>query len=207
MTNDTNGASGYASPMVLMHWLMLILIAIVYALMELKTFAARGSDLRVNMAALHYLCGLLVFALVWVRMALRMFSRVPPIEPAPPAWQEAGAKLLHAVLYAMMIGLPLLGWLALSAKGKPVHLFVFDLPFPIEPDDALARQLKELHESIAKAGYAAIGLHAAAALFHHYVKRDNTLTRILPSRWRRSVTRGSRRVPRSSAPSASPHHK
>jgi cytochrome b561 len=151
----------------------------------MKSFAARGSDLRLNMATLHYLLGLFVFVLVWFRLALRLAGHVPPILPALPGWQETVAKALHGILYAVMIGLPVLGWLALSAKGKPVHLFVFDLAFPIEPDDALARQFKQLHETIAKVGYAAIGLHAAAALFHHYVKRDSTLTRMLPRRFRR----------------------
>ena len=50
--------------------------------------------------------------------------------------------------------------------------------------DGLARQLKQLHVIVANAGYFAIGMHAAFALFHHYVKRDNTLTRMLPQRWR-----------------------
>ena len=181
----THSKTGYASPIILMHWLMLILIAFGYALMELKSFAPRGSDLRLNMASLHYLLGLLVFMLVWARLVLRMAGgQVPPIEPAPSSWQTAFEKAMHGLLYVFMIGLPLLGWLALSAKGKPVHLFIFDLPFPIEPDDALARQLKKLHETIANAGYFAIGLHAAAALFHHYVKRDATLRRMLPQRWR-----------------------
>ena len=180
----TNSKTGYAAPMILMHWLMLVLIAAVYALMELKSIAARGSDLRLNMAALHYLLGLLVFALVWARLGLHLRSQVPSIEPAPPAWQDLSAKAVHWFLYALMICLPVLGWLALSAKGRPVHLFVFDLPFPIGPDEALARRLKELHETLAKVGYGAIGLHASAALFHHYVKRDNTLSRMLPLRFR-----------------------
>ena len=163
---------------------MLILIAVVYALMELKSMAQRGSDLRLNMAALHYLLGLSVFALLWARLALRMTSKVPPIEPPPAAWENAFAMGMHWFFYAFLIVLPLLGWFALSAKGKPVHLFLFDLPFPIGPDDALARQLKEVHETLAKVGYFAIGLHAAAALFHHYIKHDSTLKRMLPRRWR-----------------------
>lgn len=170
--------------MILMHWMMFILVAAGYALMELKSFAPRGSDLRLNMATLHYLLGLFVFTLVWARLVLRLTATVPPIRPTLPAWQAVFAKAMHWMLYVFMIAMPLLGWLALSAKGRPVHLFFFDLPFPIEKDDGLARQLKQLHGIVANAGYFAIGLHAAFALFHHYVKRDNTLTRMLPQRWR-----------------------
>ena len=179
-----NRKTGYAAPMVFMHWLMLILIAAGYALMELKSLAPRGSDLRLNMSNLHYLLGLSVLGLVWLRLALRMAGTVPPIEPAPVAWESALAKAIHGFFYAFMVVLPLLGWLALSAKGRPVHLFVFDLPFLIGPDEAWARRLKEIHETVANVGYVAIGLHAAAALLHHYVKRDNTLRRMLPGRWR-----------------------
>lgn len=182
--NYTNNKTGYAFLTILLHWLMLIIVAFAYALMELKSFAPRGSDLRLNMASLHYLLGLSVFALVWVRLALRMTGEVPPIEPNPAIWENVFAKAIHWFFYAFMIGLPLLGWLALSAKGKPVHLFVFDLPFLIATDDALARLLKDLHETLASVGYFAIGLHAAAALFHHYQKHDNTLRRMLPQQWR-----------------------
>jgi superoxide oxidase len=180
----TENKTGYATSMMLMHWLTLILIAVAYALMELKSLAPRGSDLRSSMATLHYLLGLVVFALVWVRLILRMVNPIPPIEPPPAAWENAFAKLMICLLYVLMIALPLLGWMALSANGKPVQLFVFDLPFPIEPDRDLARQLKQFHEWIAKAGYVAIGIHAAAALFHHYVRRDTALKRMLPRPWR-----------------------
>ena len=172
----------YSAPIIVLHWLMFVLVAASFALMELKTFAPRGSDLRGNMAVLHYAFGLIVFALTGVRLVLRLGAVVPSIEPALPVWQARIAKILHGLLYAFMIILPVLGWLALSAKGRPVHLFFFDLPFPVEPDDDLARQLKQLHETIAKVGYFLIGLHAAAALFHHYVRRDDTLERMLPRR-------------------------
>jgi cytochrome b561 len=81
-----------------------------------------------------------------------------------------------------MIAMPLLGWLALSAKGAPVSLFGLPLPALIGPSKALARNMKQIHETIATAGYFLIGLHAAAALFHHYVVHDNTLVRMLPAR-------------------------
>jgi cytochrome b561 len=152
--------------------------------MELKSFAPRGSDLRSNMAALHYLLGLLVLMLAFARLVVRMTATIPPTEPAVSAFQSAFAKTMHGFLYAFLIAMPVLGWLALSAKGRSVHLFFFDLPFPIDTDDGLARQLKQWHEYIANAGYFAIGLHAAFALFHHYVKRDTTLKRMLPKRWR-----------------------
>ena len=99
----------------------------------------------------------------------------PAIEPVPPRWQALLAKAAHFALYGLMIVLPLSGWLMLSAGGKPIPFFAWELPPLVAPSKSLARRLQEVHEAIASAGYALIGLHAAAALFHHYLLRDNTL--------------------------------
>jgi cytochrome b561 len=81
-----------------------------------------------------------------------------------------------------MIALPLIGWIMLSADGKPIPFFGLTLPPLIGPNEGLAEQLEELHETIGTLGYWLIGLHAMAALFHHYVLRDATLSRMLPAR-------------------------
>ncbi|MEO7338831.1 MAG: cytochrome b/b6 domain-containing protein, partial [Caldimonas sp.] len=75
-----------------------------------------------------------------------------------------------------------LGWLTLSAEGKLVPFFGLQLPALVDESKSIAGWAKELHETGGTVGYFLIGLHAAAALFHHYVVRDNTLRRMLPSR-------------------------
>jgi cytochrome b561 len=177
-------AVGYAAPTIWIHWLMLVLIATTCALMELKSLAPRGSAVRVNMALMHYFLGLLIFALAWPRLLGHITGNTPPITPTPPVWQATLAKATHGFLYVYLIALPVLGYLALSAAGKPVHLFFFDLPLLIEPDKALGKQLKDLHETGAAIGYFLIGMHAAAALYHHYKVRDDTLRRMLPKQLR-----------------------
>jgi cytochrome b561 len=125
--------------------------------------------------------GLSVLALVVVRLCVRWVAgAAPPIEPPMPRWPALLARLMHVALYALMIAAPLLGWLALSTAGKPVNLFGFALPLLTGTNEALAHPLKDLHETLATAGYALIGLHAAAALLHHYVIHDNTFVRMLP---------------------------
>ncbi|MCY1376223.1 Cytochrome b561 [compost metagenome] len=89
---------------------------------------------------------------------------------------------MHAALYVFMVGMPLAGWLYLSAKGKPVPFFGLELPALMGTDPEAAAWIKEVHETVGVAGYWFIGLHAAAALFHHHVIKDNTLLRMLPSR-------------------------
>lgn len=80
-----------------------------------------------------------------------------------------------------MVGMPLAGWLLLSAAGKPIPFFGLQLPALIGESKDLAGVIKEIHEIGGTVGYFLIGLHAAAALFHHYFLRDDTLRRMLPS--------------------------
>lgn len=176
-----NSRNRYGASVIALHWLMLVLLAAVYASMELRGFAPKGSELRANMQSLHFLLGLSVLVLVAVRLYVRWAAgAAPPIEPPMPRWPALLARLMHVALYLLMIATPLLGWLALSTAAKPVTPFGFALPMLTGANEALAHPLKDLHETLATAGYALIGLHAAAALLHHYVIRDDTLVRMLP---------------------------
>ena len=180
--NWRNTASRYGSLSIGLHWLMLLLIAAVYACIELRGNFAKGSDIREGLKTWHFMLGLSVLVLVFVRVALRFSSAVPRIEPDPPKWQSSFARLMHIALYALMIGMPLLGWLTLSAEGKPVPFFGLQLPPLVAESKSVEGWAKELHEIGGTVGYFLVGLHAAAALIHHYVVRDNTLLRMLPGR-------------------------
>ena len=170
------------------HWLTLALLVAVYALIELRGIFPKGSDPREAMKAWHFMLGLTVFGLVGLRLVLRLVFRAPPIVPLPPAWQRWLATAMYLALYFFLITMPLLGWLALSADGKPIPFFGLQLPALIGPDKALAENLEEIHETIGTIGYYLVGLHAAAALFHHYFMRDDTLRRMLPWRTRRRAS-------------------
>ena len=174
-----NTQTGYGWLSIGFHWLMLVLIIAVYAMMEFKSIFPRGSTSRQLMATWHFMLGLSVFYLVWLRLLVRSQGVEPAIEPPPARWQVLLSSFVHWALYLLMIGLPLLGWLTLSAKGLPVPFFGLELPPLMEKSPDLAVLFKKIHEAVAKAGYLLIGLHAAAALHHHYVKHDNTLTRMI----------------------------
>jgi len=178
---DTTG-NHYHRASIALHWIMLALFVGVYATIELRVLFEKGTETRELMKNLHFMLGLCVFGLVWLRLAMRIKHPAPPIEPTPPASQEMLAKLAHVALYALMIGMPLAGWLLLSASGKPIPFFGLELPALIGKNKELAGQIKEVHEFVGTLGYFLIGAHAAAALFHHYIKRDNTLLRMLPGK-------------------------
>lgn len=180
--NWRNSTDRYGSLSIGLHWLMLLLFLAVYACIELREFFPKGSDLRAGLKTWHFMLGLSIFVLAWLRLAAYMTAPTPRIEPDPPHWQKLSAKLMLIALYALMMGMPLVGWLSLSAEGDPIPFFGLELPALIDKNKDLAELLEEIHEIGGTVGYFLIGLHAAAALFHHYVVRDNSLRRILPRR-------------------------
>ncbi|HEY6094502.1 MAG TPA: cytochrome b [Gallionellaceae bacterium] len=180
--NWQNTTNRYGSLSIGLHWLMLLLFIAVYATIELRGLYPKGSDPREALKTWHFMLGMLVFVLVWPRLIARLAGPTPLIQPEPVNWQQLSAKLLHLALYALMIAMPLSGWLLLSASGKPIPFFGLQLPALIAENKDLAKLIKEVHETAGTAGYFLIGLHALAALYHHYIKRDNTLTRMLPER-------------------------
>lgn len=182
--NMKNTLDRYGSLSIAMHWLMLGLLVAVYATILLREGYPKGSDLREALKMWHFMLGLSVFALVFLRIAFRILGAAPRIVPTPSRWQHLAAVVVHLALYLFMIGMPLLGWMLLSAGGKPVPFFGLELP-PIWPQDKeFSATLKNIHETIGEVGYYLVGLHAVAALFHHYFLRDNTLLRMLPRRSR-----------------------
>lgn len=172
--------SRYSGSLIALHWLTLLLIVAAYASAELREELARGSDLRAAMTSTHHVAGLMALALLLVRLPLRWWNGSVPVHPPLPPLQRMAAGVGHLALYLFLLAMPLLGWLLLSAEGKPVDFAGLTLPALIEANRNLAEQVEDLHEAGAMAGYYLIGLHAAAALFHHYVRRDNTLRRMLP---------------------------
>jgi cytochrome b561 len=180
MKKSSASRFGYLS--IGIHWLTLLLFVAVYGTIEFRELFEKGSDPREMLKTWHFMLGMLVFVLVWLRLAARLSGPTPAIQPEPAGLQQLSSKLLHLALYVLMIGMPLTGWLMLSAAGKPIPFFGLELPALIGENKGLAKQIKELHEVMGTTGYFLIGLHAVAALYHHYIKRDNTLTRMLPER-------------------------
>lgn len=164
------------------HWCMFLLLIAVYGCMELRGYFPKGSDVREGLKTWHYILGLSVLALVIVRLMVRLANRKPPILPQPPRWQELFGGSMHVVLYGFMFGMPVLGWLILSAEGQTIPFFGLHMPALVDESKRLAEWATQAHELIAEAGYFLMGLHAVAALYHHYILRDNALKRMLP--WR-----------------------
>lgn len=178
MTDNSSQITKFNPVIIALHWLMLLLIVAVYVFMEFRGIFPKGSEPREFMKSLHFMLGMSVFFLVLLRLVVRVSTKVPDIIPEPKSIEKLLAKIVHIALYMFMIGMPLLGWLILSANGKAVPFFGLQLPMLISENKELGKALYELHEIGGSLGYFLLGVHALAALFHHYVKKDNTLLRM-----------------------------
>jgi len=169
----------YDPILIALHWLMLLLFILTYASMELRGLFDKGTDGRAFMKTAHYVFGLSIFALFWLRLLVKNLTDKPQ-GAALPLWQRRLAGLTQALLYALMSVQPLLGWLLISAENTTVNVFGFTLPLLIAANVDTAHTLEEAHEIIATIGYVLIGLHTVAALFHYYVRKDGVMARMLP---------------------------
>lgn len=175
--------SRYNTTAIALHWLVLGLVVAAYAAILLRENFPRGSEIREGLKTWHYMLGLTVLATGLLRVGLRVLVwKTPPITPPPPQWQMWLAGAAHIALYGLIVLMPVAGWLILSAEGKPIPLWGISLPSLTAPNEAFAKQVKEVHETIGTIGYFLIGLHAAAALYHHYIVKDDTVKRMLPGR-------------------------
>jgi cytochrome b561 len=170
----------YGTLSIALHWLMFLLMAAVYATIELRELFPKGSDPRETLKSLHFMLGLSVLLLVTLRIYAKVTSVTPIVTPGLSPIQDYAAKLGHLALYGLMVAMPVLGWLMLSAAAKPIPFFGLELPALLAENKDLAKSLKEIHETIGVIGYYLIGIHVLAALYHHHIRKDNTLTRILP---------------------------
>ncbi|WP_097304292.1 cytochrome b [Pseudomonas chlororaphis] len=177
-----NSDNRYSTVSIALHWLMLVLLIAVYACIELRGIFPKGSGGRTLIKEAHFMLGLTVFVLVWLRLLARSLGVAPKILPTPPSWQMVLAKLMHWALYLFMIAMPILGWLITSAEGHQVMFYGIDLPLLVAEDKQFAKQVEGWHVLLGTVGYWLIGLHAVAGLYHHYFMRDNTLQRMLPKR-------------------------
>lgn len=166
----------YSRLSISMHWVTLALLVAVYAVILLRHEFPRGSEVREALKAWHFSLGLTVLGLVALRVIARLLT---PRSPRRRGFGDQFAGAMHLALYGFMIVMPLLGWTILSAEGDPVQLFGLSMPPLAGQDKGLAERAEAMHETLGVIGYGLVGLHAAAALFHHYLLRDGTLRRMI----------------------------
>lgn len=171
----------YSVPRRWLHWGMFALVLLAYVFINVFDLFPKGSTTRANILAAHFTAGIAVLLLVLPRLWLRVRHVHPPITPPLAHAMALMSKLTHLALYLFLLVQPVLGVITLQVGGKPVTLFgVTLLPALLGPANrALSHQLEDIHGTIGTIFYYVIGVHILAALWHHFVRRDDTLQRML----------------------------
>ncbi len=164
-----------------LHWAIFACVLLAYVFINLKGWLPRGDAARASMLEAHFAAGLAVLLLIGPRLLLRLRRGAPPVTPPPPPLLHRAGQLTHTLLYVFLIVQPLLGILAVELSGRAIALpFGLSIPaFLGAGDPALGRSIRGLHEDLGDIFYWVIGLHIAAALWHHSFRRDDTLRRMV----------------------------
>jgi cytochrome b561 len=176
------------------HWLTAILVAAAYLL------SPGGSEAHVYSAAadlsrqLHETAGILIFALVFMRLLRRSLVAAPQ-SPPMPAWMHLAGKAAHVGLYALLFAIPVTGILSAWLEGHSLTLLGASLPPMLPQAHGMGLSLAQLHQILGSAIIWLAGAHAAAALFHHFVLRDGVLASMLPTGARQEAARPPRSDP------------
>ena len=162
------------------HWSTLLLIAAAYIAIW-GSYAVATKEQEAFLTQLHRSLGVTVFVLTLFRLGWRWHARIPSLPADLPAIQKMAARVAEYVLYALLVAQPILGILNINARGRRVDFFFLgELPPIVGPDKVLAKQAIAAHQIVAYVLLTLIALHAAAALFHHFVRRDDVLKAMLP---------------------------
>jgi cytochrome b561 len=164
------------------HWGIAALILLQFVLGWLAA-SWRLSPTKLDLFVWHKSIGMLILALVVLRLLNRLATRAPALPAGMPAWERAAAHGSHVLLYGLMLALPLSGWIVSAAAGVPFRIF-WRLPLPaiVGPDRQTAEFAAAVHFALGIALVALLALHIGAALRHHFAQRDAVLTRMLPAR-------------------------
>ena len=174
----------YNAVAVFLHWTMAILILGQLAVgLTMENYPGSARALTYG---LHKSFGLVILLLSITRLGWRLAHPVPHMPAHMPGWQKLAARLSHWAFYALMIAMPLSGWIMVSADARHPTVFfmlaeVPQFPLPAAYDTRATHERFEwLHYWLAIGTILLLALHVAAALKHHFLDRDTVLRRMLP---------------------------
>jgi len=171
------GGKYYSPATKMMHWLMaLIIIGLLVAGTVLENMA-NGPD-KLELMSLHKSFGVLALLLLFLRIPLRIINPVRPLKSMSDA-DILKAKVVKVLLYLLMLIMPVSGILMVQSAGYSVAMFGWELPAMIGEHAQVNDMAGLVHGIASKILMVVILLHIGAALFHHYIRRDETLRRMI----------------------------
>ncbi|HJR74140.1 MAG TPA: cytochrome b [Luteimonas sp.] len=165
------------------HWLIVLLILTI-ATVGLIMVDLPKTPKYFWVYTLHKSLGLTVLTLAVLRLGWRLYAGAPPPVAGTPRWQERIASITHWLLYGLIFAMPLSGWLYDSSSGlRPFRWFgLVEVPKLSPPNESVRSLSHDAHETLFWVLAFLVVAHAGAALYHHLIQNDATLTRMLPRR-------------------------
>jgi len=172
--------AAYTRTAISLHWAIALLIFAAFPLGLYMHNLPLSPD-KLKLFSYHKWIGITALTLAVVRVAWRVNHRLPDLPTIMPRWERFSALAMHILLYALILAVPLSGWLMSSATGfQTVWFGVLPLPDLIGKDKELGHLLLELHQTLNFLLITLVGGHIAAALKHHFVAHDHILARMVP---------------------------
>ena len=170
----------YPATSKLLHWLVAICVLTTAPVAITMTRLSEGPT-RDTLYNFHKSLGVLILILMILRLINRLAVGAPIAEPGIEPWQKTVSSVVHTSLYVLLIAMPIVGYIANSAYGAPTPFFgLFDLPPIVDKNEALSTPLFTLHRWVGWLVIILVLIHVSAALYHHFVRGDNVLQRMLP---------------------------
>ena len=162
-----------------LHWLTLILIVFTVALVLIRD-EIEGKTIRLALINNHRSVGVLILVLLIVRVIAKFVIRKKIPDHGLTPILDLAAKFHHLLMYLVLLSLPLLGWAQTSAAGKTVSIFGWiNLPSIVKEDSDFSETLADYHQNAAWLLLALVLVHVIAALWHHFIRKDNVLKSML----------------------------
>jgi cytochrome b561 len=178
--------SVYSAPARFFHWItvgFIVVMAPVGMMMVNRGKVQNIWDATTNaLYSGHKLAGFILLFVLVARLAYRLVKGAPAADPTLPAWQRSVAHITHWLIYALLFGLVLSGWMGVSLFPALDIFGLFSLPGLVAPQQEMAARAFAAHKAMGMALMALVTLHVAASLYHHFIRKDDTLRRMLPAK-------------------------
>jgi cytochrome b561 len=169
----------YGTTAKVFHWLVVALLLVQYLIGWLMPDIHRGMKPGAAMT-FHVSAGIVILALIVVRLAWRLTHPVAP-ESSLPAWQRLSSEAVHWLLYVLVLATTVTGWLFASFRGWSMSFFyLVPMPMLASNNAAAGKAINGLHQAMEWTLLVVIGLHVTAALVHAFVYRNRVMQRMLP---------------------------
>ena len=169
----------YGPAAMLFHWSMFVLVVVVGGLgLMHDSWPKETQAFWINV---HALVGLLLWFLLFARFGWRLSHRPPVLPPEVGAFSRRLSAPVHFMLYALMFVIPILGIVTFIWHGRVFDFGIFQVNFGVKSNKAVFHPTEDIHGYLAYALFALAGVHALAALWHHFIQHDGVLRRMWPS--------------------------